>query len=1248
MGDLRREDSAKAKKDVADDRIDRHEQDHEDFDTSHANKQLAARPQARGELHPDYPEHMFEGVGDQDRLWSDFDTLLETKTVSERALPMVRNMNGENRAKTGARLTEVARVTTGADLLVIAELASALPGVAVDAALTCDTKPTVAQMRAFLMRVDADDLKNQIGDAETVAKLRGAYPGSAIAVLPRLPELLDNEDLARWYVHDTPSEQIAMAMTRIHDKATAVATAKKLDKLGRTGWLWAFHVTDAITALNADAIEIYAKHSAQADIAAFLQQKFDHYNTTFAAMAATEKDLQRELGQAKPDAEHVVDDLGVVVGLADSDLRKPGNRRRFLAVASTRQIDQATQLAALPPAERLDWLFEGAKVTVDELRDVLAAWPDNELASGIETRHVSAIRKRWNAARPAEVFGRVPADLYGRLGDSTDTRTWIVGGEPNEILEWLAFRPGSTAARCTWIATHGGWAWLDRIGGGIDDHALRVVALHCPDKTISDKIQKQLLGDHIDSESIQQHGEAISSTATENPNDRFTRESGFKKNRDLADLAGELRAQDIAQLQRDPAAMQKTLANTKGRALARVLYLLDPPLVMLLQRSTEVEKDENEVALISGWVRTRPGDDVVAAFSDATAFARAQKLWPSAPLEILPQLRQPAVLSRVLDANPDVLAWIIENSEPMSMLHAIAASGVIKSTVAALEDQTSLVENLPSGQRLSPRERTYLYGLANNAQGSLKQKLMHRVESKDSDEDSPITDRAVGETRKGLDKAGFAGALKMLVEDVTSPIEDIFTLCREHEAEAANLVTQSGELAVLALQRTGSSPQVLFPTVPYDLLFGDPFLAEATFESVPGFVLLRAVATNDRLAMRLALGIEGHASQENKATTSKNPGYLPWLHRLPAAASMSAAEHAALKKILAHTQNDLGAGEVFKARFGSPVGASYTKAEVVKLWTTLERLPPAHVQELAVSGFREFKAGTRPYEGVYAPGDRGISIEEGMIDKKTENPVYDRTDEASTKMSRDDVKRAFQLDDKQVDQWVHDGRLAREGDAYTVTAKSQPDRFTGTALHEVGHAVDAMLGSNTELVYKMADWHQFGDADFDAWATELGGWDRVAPEDKKQIREAWTMWANSSQGAGRPAKELESLLGDQHPARDTKKYGGVGVIDFGMDPDGRGHSGAPFIRNGRAFMMHGAYQQRYSIPLTTMHVSPSVYSLTAPAEWFAECYMTYYLTYDGTPKTSGEKGKLLAPWIKKWFEEHIDKVGHNPMRGHEY
>ena len=40
--------------------------------------------------------------------------------------------------------------------------------------------------------------------------------------------------------------------------------------------------------------------------------------------------------------------------------------------------------------------------------------------------------------------------------------------------------------------------------------------------------------------------------------------------------------------------------------------------------------------------------------------------------------------------------------------------------------------------------------------------------------------------------------------------------------------------------------------------------------------------------------------------------------------------------------------------------------------------------------------------------------------------------------------------------------------------------------------------------------------------------------------------------------------------------------------------------------------------------------MSAPAEYFAECYVEYYREYQGTPETDvDKKGGHLATWIKR-------------------
>jgi len=82
--------------------------------------------------------------------------------------------------------------------------------------------------------------------------------------------------------------------------------------------------------------------------------------------------------------------------------------------------------------------------------------------------------------------------------------------------------------------------------------------------------------------------------------------------------------------------------------------------------------------------------------------------------------------------------------------------------------------------------------------------------------------------------------------------------------------------------------------------------------------------------------------------------------------------------------------------------------------------------------------------------------------------------------------------------------------------------------------------------------------------------------------------------------------------------------------------------NGRVFLTHG--MTLASVPKKTADVAPSAYAMSAPAEYFAECYVEYYREYQGTPETMSKKGGHLATWIKQWFDTHVDQVRLSPER----
>ncbi len=89
----------------------------------------------------------------------------------------------------------------------------------------------------------------------------------------------------------------------------------------------------------------------------------------------------------------------------------------------------------------------------------------------------------------------------------------------------------------------------------------------------------------------------------------------------------------------------------------------------------------------------------------------------------------------------------------------------------------------------------------------------------------------------------------------------------------------------------------------------------------------------------------------------------------------------------------------------------------------------------------------------------------------------------------------------------------------------------------------------------------------------------------------------------------------------------------------------PTIMGNRAAFVSHPHQRFYTMNTRGLLAAPSDYSLTAPGEYFAECYYIYYRDFDGKPGSEANKGRALAPWIKTWFDKNIDSTTHNPQAG---
>jgi hypothetical protein len=255
---------------------------------------------------------------------------------------------------------------------------------------------------------------------------------------------------------------------------------------------------------------------------------------------------------------------------------------------------------------------------------------------------------------------------------------------------------------------------------------------------------------------------------------------------------------------------------------------------------------------VAAWVRTRPAGEVVAALADTTAAANAQALWPHAPLEVIPQLRDPDTLAAVLRENPEVLDWIVAHSEPMSALHALGSGRVAAAAAAAFDENPHLIAWLPSGQLLSPRERSYLYSIAHHADGRTRQKLDARIGADANEIDTDdldrsnrdasaaaridVDERAVGDDRAARAALPLGDALQAMLDD-RAPVEDIITVCRERAGEALKIVDRTSLLTQL-ISGSGLDLKTLFPDSSLAMWLRNANVRELLLDSVPTFAVL--------------------------------------------------------------------------------------------------------------------------------------------------------------------------------------------------------------------------------------------------------------------------------------------------------------------------------------------------------------------------------------------------------------------------
>jgi hypothetical protein len=507
-------------------------------------------------------------------------------------------------------------------------------------------------------------------------------------------------------------------------------------------------------------------------------------------------------------------------------------------------------------------------------------------------------------------------------------------------------------------------------------------------------------------------------------------------------------------------------------------------------------------------------------------------------------------------------------------------------------------------------------------------------------EDDSLADEAIEGYRQGYTRAadpvGDTRAERFQAADQIASLPDAIdrliasrggegglrALLETHRDQVPKLLSdpsyeaQVDELA----DRTGMAPHVAIPWLAIDTLVAAPNARRWYYRNADAFVLLGLLATHAKGRDHVARDLSG----TSEAATA-------WLAQLPKATQLTDREVRALDLLRPSIQDVASLHALFAIRFGVGAPSQYDAAAVHGLYGVLCRLPRSHLQQGRIQGMIARKIGGG--DGMWH--DEHIHLDDQLRVGDRKDNFYPHADDQADWHPKADFLQLWGLDAGQLEQRVQARTVdhkVEHGVALYRVATQHPDRYTAVVLHEVGHQVDDILGNRTEPVYKHADWRLYAEADFDTWAAEMGGWDKISADDKGKIRDAWL-------DARRSMTPVHELVDAAHPARDAK-YKGVGIVDAA-------NSGAslapeePLIINGRGFMVARNF---YSLSAAGVQTAPSRYSLSAPEEYFAESYVEYYREVDGTPGSQARKGGNLPGPTKKWFDDHVDKLRFDPRR----
>lgn len=1178
-----------------------HDHEHEHDDTSYAERIIEQRTWGDRPM-ASVPDGRVKGAGDQDKLVAELETALAANKAADLA-SIITKMSRETRKSISKELPRMVKLVEPGDALRIADMLQADLAVTLDAVLDAPKAPSLHQMRAYLADVHPLLLASAFMDPARRDLFRSKYAGPLAQVMPQLLDEAAFEwpGIVLWWMESTPVETIARTLLS-SSKDVAWKRISTLLQMDRRAWVWGLHVPDNVAIAAApDVLEAYKN-----------QAPFDDVQKALADKVAVTKKM-------KP---------------ADVKAELRDHKREHLAGDTADELAGAAQAAGMSFDQQIELLLSKSKVTLEDLRVASASWTTD---SGVFT--LSGLRRiyeKFPDSTPADAFGFVPDKAYRLAIEHKALRPWFVDrAEPIEILRFVTFVPDKTAELCRWLEAHKtGYDWVYKLGGGVDDHLLRRFIIECPDLNVADWVKNHVIADNTKPGGHEVGSEKIDPRAYQGPQATLTDDLERKATaREISADVDQLNDTDAAALRDDTVKLKGILERSDPAVVMRIIERVQPRLRDVLNFAPA-----GTVRGLAEWIRTRSDADVIEGLGHNTASERAAKLLPAlGALELVPQLEKGEVLAQVLLRNPGAITWVMK-SEVGAALTVLGSGACAGAAVKALAGHEKLISKLPAGQVLPKPARDGLAQLARLSTGELHEKLAKKLAQEGVDEETEdVPQKQLNvEVIKDTAQSTLIDALETAFEDKPSA-EVVLRLCRVHAKDAAALL-KNDKLVEKVRGLVSLSPHLVLPGIADNTLMSTAVGRRWMFETVAGHELLHSAMADGKVFEALADALDEEIPRRSTAAQK-------WAETLPQGKALSAAEKQALHRLARRLTNDASRLQLLGARFGFSAGGKISGASIERIWTTLERIPELHISEGTVQQMIGFDGAGSNTGGEYDNGS--IDVRDGMLDQS--GVQFGDRQGMKAWTTKQETMQNLGLDEKQFELWLDDHRLTKTNvdgvDKFKLATTYEKDALMPTLLHEVGHGVAHMLGNKSELLFDLAGWKAFSEAEFDDWAKELGGWGSVEPDDQKQIKEAWMMWLSSSRG-DTAHESVGDMVRKDHPAV-HKKYSGVGVVKLAQDK-GMANRFDPHLFGDRAAFVSHEQQRWYTMSKRGLVSAPSAYALKAPAEYFSECYAVYYRDFDGNPKNADQKGRALAPWIKEWFDKNVDNVTHNPRAGESF